>query len=68
MDLKLDLKTIFWIGGLLLIFVGALLLVGQVALARRYKGISNGLNLKTSMPGLTLIVLGIMLLLGFWPQ
>lgn len=68
MDQKPDLTTIVLIAGLLLVSAGALLLVGQVLLARRYKEISGGFNLRTSMPGLTLIFLGMLLLLGFWPH
>jgi threonine/homoserine/homoserine lactone efflux protein len=66
MDLKLDPKIIFLIAGLLSVFVGALLLIGQAALARRYKEISERLTVRTSMPGLTFIFLGIVLLVGFW--
>jgi hypothetical protein len=67
MDLKLEPQTILWIFGLLSIAVGAILLVGQVALGRRYKEISGGLNVRTSLPGLSLILMGLVLIFGFRP-
>lgn len=54
-------KTLALVGGLFLIFVGALLIVLQVALNRRY-GMENSLK-RTIAPGLSLAVLGIVLLL-----
>jgi hypothetical protein len=65
-------KTILLIGGLLLIFVGAVLIIGQVAITRRFKEIENSFK-RTIMPGLSLVFLGIVLLLSvngfsFWPK
>lgn len=54
-------KTLALVGGLFLICVGALLIVVQVAISRRY-GMEKSLK-RTIMPGLSLAVLGIMLLL-----
>ena len=68
MDLKLEPQTILFIAGLFLMAVGVLLLIIQVALGRRYKEISEGLNVRTSMPGLALVLLGLGLLLVFWPR
>lgn len=54
-------KTLALIGGLFLVCVGALLIVLQLALSRRY-GTEKSLK-TTILPGLSLAVLGVVLLL-----
>jgi hypothetical protein len=54
-------KTLSLIGGLFLVFVGALLIILQAAIAQRY-GMEKSVK-RTVMPGLSLVFIGVVLLL-----
>jgi hypothetical protein len=62
-----EINTVLSIGGMLLILAGIILIILQVAIVLRFKGIEKSFA-KTIMPGLSLIVFGVALLVIFWGE